>query len=74
MIKQIADQQARAQRNALIGGALLGGIGGYLDHNESQNLAVNSQNVIDNADKEIFLIDQRLKQLREEKARIKQWG
>ncbi|MFK7983469.1 MAG: hypothetical protein AB8G86_26040, partial [Saprospiraceae bacterium] len=71
--REISDQQSRAQRNALIGGALLGGIGGYLDHSESQNLAVNSQNVIDNADKEMFLIDQRLNQLREEKARIKQW-
>ena len=71
--RQVADQQSRAQRNAFIGASILGGIGGYLDHNESQSLAVNSQNVIDNSDREIFLIDQRLNQLREEKARIKQW-
>lgn len=71
--KEIADQQAKAQRNALIGGTILGGIGGFMDHTESQNLANSSQNIIDNADREMFLIEQRLTQLRQEKARIKQW-
>ena len=71
--RQAQEQQAKAQRNALIGGLLLGSVGGYLDYNESQNLAINAQNIIDNSDREMFLIDQRLEQLRTEKAKIKQW-
>lgn len=71
--EQISEQGKKAQRNALIGAALLGGIGSYMEYNENQTLALNSQNIIDNADREMFLIDQRLNQLRNEKAKIKQW-
>ena len=66
-------KKKKAKRNALIGGIILGGIGTYMEHTESQHLRMNAQSLADNADAKIFEAEQNIENLRREKATMKNW-
>ena len=73
-LQAIAEQKEKeARRNAVIGGVILGGIGGYLENQERQNLSMNAQALADNADMNILEAEQNIERLRGEKATMKNW-
>ena len=73
-LKKLRKKKKReAKRNAIIGGIILGGFGGYLEYTERNTLNNNAQALADNADLNILEAEQNIERLRHEKATMKNW-